>query len=133
MQENCGICHRISSKELYDYIKQVCNEVGISEDKRKILFNKSIKLLHIGDKKESGSIWCGRTKKVIIAGIIYSVSVFYNIIEYELVCRSDTPYLKAIKITQVAIFDILKVHPASTRQMFKKIIENVEELKERKL
>lgn len=131
MSVECGICHRISSKELYDYVRDVCEEAEILDDNRKIIFNKCIKLLHIEDKKGAKSIWCGRQRNVIIGGLIYAVSSRFAISDLKLERDyHDNIVIKDAKITQRDIAYIIGCTETSIREMYIKILKEIPEVNE---
>lgn len=119
MKNDCGICHRVTEKEVYNFIDKICDNAKIDNKNKFILYKETLKILQKEDKGKWFSLWCGKSKKVIIGSIVYVIGIVFSIRQKP---NKKLGYSHNV-LTQRCIADSLNISVPSIYNFYKKILK----------
>lgn len=119
VKNRCGICNRISNKEVFDAVNKICKESKINNMNRRLLYIKTLEILKLEDEEKCLSLWCGRKINVIIGSIAYVVSRLFYIKQEP---NEELGYINTV-LSQRCIANALNITEVSIRNLYKKIVK----------
>lgn len=122
MNKECGICHRLKPKEVYEMVKEISDYNKLNYVEFKKLFESVIDLIQYEDSLKNGSLWCGKSKKTIVGSIVYIMG-FCLKISYSYSSDYMSYHYTTKGLTQNKIAIPLNINIVLIRNLYQKILK----------